>query len=158
MINVNNIPLHPHSSDLSDSPESIDDSLSNKSDINKTNDKAFLYRNKCKDKLSSKSNISEGISHSNKYKKEEEIGNSFISDIPVFCSPEGPELKTDENEDINEILKSLEGSGKEYEKIDFDIDIKINTDFTTSKIKIKEESFKDNKNDKAFLKKKRKNK
>lgn len=157
MINVNNIPLHPHSSDLSDSSESIDDSFSHKSNENKSKDKEESPDNNVnKDKSSSNNDISIHNSFSIDNKKEEEIGNSFISYIPQCSSPEE---KNDENEDIITILKNLEDFGKKYEKIDFNIEIKVKTDFTSKKLEFKEESFKDrkkNENDKTFLKKKRK--
>lgn len=157
MINVNNIPLHPHSSDLSDSSESIDDSFSHKSNENKSKDKEESPDNNVnKDKSSSNNDISIHNSFSIDNKKEEEIGNSFISYIPQCSSPEE---KNDENEDIITILKNLEDFGKKYEKIDFNIEIKVKTDFTSKNLEFKEESFKDrkkNENDKTFLKKKRK--
>ena len=157
MINVNNIPLHPHSSDLSDSSESIDDSFSHKSNENKSKDKEESPDNNVnKDKSSSNNDISIHNSFSIDNKKEEEIGNSFISYIPQCSSPEE---KNDENEDIITILKNLEDFGKKYKKIDFNIEIKVKTDFTSKNLEFKEESFKDrkkNENDKTFLKKKRK--
>lgn len=156
MINVNNIPLHPHSSDLSDSSESIDDSFSHKSNENKSKDKEESPDNKVnKDKSSSNNDISIHNSFSIDNKKEEEIGSSFISYIPQCSSPEE---KNDDNEDIITILENLEDFGK-YEKIDFNIEIKGKTDFTSKNLEFKEESFKDrkkNENDKTFLKKKRK--
>ena len=156
MINVNNIPLHPHSSDLSDSSESIDDSFSHKSNENKSKDKESPDSNANRDKSSSQNHISVNNSFSIDDKKEEEIGNSFISYIPQCSSPEE---KNDENEDIITILKNLEDFGKKYEKIDFNIEIKVKTNFTSKNLEFREESFKDikkNENDKTFLKKKRK--
>ena len=156
MINVNNIPLHPHSSDLSDSSESIDDSFSHKSNKNKSKDKESPDSNANRDKSSSQNHISVHNSFSIDDKKEEEIGNSFISYIPQCSSPEE---KNDENEDIITILKNLEDFGKKYEKIDFNIEIKVKTNFTSKNLEFREESFKDikkNENDKTFLKKKRK--
>ena len=156
MINVNNIPLHPHSSDLSDSSESFDDSFSHKSNENKSKDKESPDSNANRDKSSSQNHISVHNSFSIDDKKEEEIGNSFISYIPQCSSPE--EIN-DENEDIITILKNLEDFGKKYEKIDFNIEIKVKTNFTSKNLEFREESFKDikkNENDKTFLKKKRK--
>ena len=157
MINVNNIPLHPHSSDLSDSSESFDDSFSHKSNENKSKDKEESPDcNVNKDKSSSQNDISIHNSFAINNKKEEVIGNSFISYIPQCSSPEE---KNDENEDIMTILKNLEDFGKEYEKNDFGNEIKVKTYFTSKNLEFKEESFKDSKkkeNDKTFLKKKRK--
>ena len=132
MIQVKDIPLNPHSSDLSDSSESIDYSLSHNS---KKNEESFSLKNYIKE-------------------EEEEIGNSFISIIPN-CS--FPEEKNDDKEDIKEILKDLEGNDKKSEKKVDEEPNKAQTDFTSKKFELIEESFW-NEDDKTFLQKKRKQK
>lgn len=132
MIQVKDIPLNPHSSDFSDSSESIDDSLSHNS---KKNEENFSLKNYIKE-------------------EEEEIGNSFISIIPNCSSPEE---KNDDKEDIKEILKDLEGNDKKGEKKVDEEPNKAQTDFTSKKFELIEESFW-KEDDKTFLQKKRKQK
>ena len=111
-INANDIPIHAHSSDLSESEVSLDDSNTKINNKSKSKDVSISIKSK-KNKneeieCSSLSSISEKSSFSIFGEKNDDIGE--IIKILV-------EEKEKENQEIDEILKTFTKNGKKIVKL-----------------------------------------